>query len=113
MHTDLLSIRGRNYFLYHRKLRKINLAVLRCLDTRITAIGEQLRVGVAHFFDARNLREIIRKMIAMLVEMWYTVSDFDAEYRKTGCGLNQYCCFKEFWKGKRNDSQFSYAYFSL
>ena len=37
-------------FLYHRKLRKINLAVLRCLDTRITAIGEQLRVGVAHFF---------------------------------------------------------------
>jgi len=46
--SDFSEARG---FLYHRKLRKINLAVLRCLDTRITAIGEQLRVGVAHFFD--------------------------------------------------------------
>ena len=44
------SLYTREPFLYHRKLRKINLAVLRCLDTRITAIGEQLRVGVAHFF---------------------------------------------------------------
>ena len=33
----------------------MGLAVLRCLDTRITAIGEQLRVGVAHFFAKTKL----------------------------------------------------------
>jgi len=32
----------------------MGLAVLRCLDTRITAIGEQLRVGVAHFFVLKS-----------------------------------------------------------
>ena len=43
------------YFLFHGKLRQISLAVLHCLDTRITAIGEQLRVGVAHFFEESML----------------------------------------------------------
>ncbi len=41
-------------FLFHRKLLKINLAVLHYLNVRKAWIGEQLRVGVAHFF--KNLR---------------------------------------------------------
>ena len=36
-------------FLYHRK-RKIDLAVLHCLDTSKTWIGKQLPAGVARFF---------------------------------------------------------------
>jgi hypothetical protein len=37
-------------FSCHRKLRKTDLAVLRCLNTSKTWIGEQLPAGVARFF---------------------------------------------------------------
>ena len=36
-------------FLYYRKLRGIDLAVLHCLGEEKATIGEKLRVGVAHF----------------------------------------------------------------
>jgi len=36
-------------FLFHRKLRKMDLAVLHCLDTSKTWIGKQLPAGVARF----------------------------------------------------------------
>ena len=41
-------------FLYYGKLRGIDLAVLHCLDTRKTTIGEQFRVGVARFFAGQQ-----------------------------------------------------------
>ena len=50
MRKQPLSLRWREAYFLFRKLRGIDLAVLHCLDTRKTAIGEQLRVGVAHFF---------------------------------------------------------------
>jgi hypothetical protein len=37
------------FFLYYRKLRKINLAVLHCLNTSETWIGKQSPAGVARF----------------------------------------------------------------
>jgi hypothetical protein len=45
-----LSVEHHTAFL-HRKLRKINLAVLHCLNKNKTRIGKQLPVGVAQFLQ--------------------------------------------------------------
>jgi len=42
-------LRSNPAFLHYRQLLKMDLAVLHCLITRKSAIGKQLRVGVAHF----------------------------------------------------------------
>ena len=52
--------RKRDIFLCYGKLRKIDLAVLHCLNANETWIGKQHPVGVAHFFMLWEIAQIRR-----------------------------------------------------